>query len=71
MTEPIQKEAIKEMMVQYLLTQQGIPKEIAMNGATKVEDLNIDSLNVLDMLYEVEDQYGFRVEDLSRWHFAK
>jgi acyl carrier protein len=62
----IQKETIKEMMVQYLVTQEGIPREVATNGATKLEDLDIDSLNILEMLYEFEDQYGFRIEDLGQ-----
>lgn len=64
--EQVQKEKIKEMMVEYLVKQEGIPEEIAANGATKVEDLDIDSLNIVEMLYEIEDKYGIRVEDLSQ-----
>lgn len=63
---PVQKENIQEMMVDYLVNHEGIPEEIAANGATRVEDLNIDSLNIFEMLYEIEEKYGIRVEDLNQ-----
>ena len=63
--EQAQKEQIKEMMVDYLVKQEGIPTEIASNGETRVEDLDIDSLNIVEMLYEIEDKYGIRVDNLE------
>lgn len=60
-----QKEKIKEMMIDYLVNQEGIAKEVVANGATKVEDLGIDSLNIVEMLYEIEDKYGIRVDNLN------
>jgi acyl carrier protein len=60
-----QKEKIKEMMVEYFVKVEGIAEEIATNGETRVEDLNIDSLNIVEMLYNIEDKYGIRVDNLS------
>ena len=60
-----QQQKIKEMMIDYLVKQEGIPEEVVANGATKVEDLGIDSLNIVEMLYEIEDKYGIRVENLN------
>jgi acyl carrier protein len=61
----VQKEHIKEMMVDYLVKQEGIPVEVASNGETRVEDLDIDSLNIVEMLYEIEDKYSIRVDNLE------
>ncbi|RZI44842.1 acyl carrier protein [Herbaspirillum sp. HC18] len=63
--EQSQKVKIKGMMVEYLMTVEGIPEEIAMNGETRVEDLGIDSLNIVEMLYMIEDKYGIRVDNLG------
>jgi acyl carrier protein len=63
--EQSQKEKIREMMIEHLVKVEGIPEEIASNGETRVEDLNIDSLNIVEMLYNIEDKYGIRVENLG------
>ena len=60
-----QKEKIKEMMVEYFVKVEGIAEEIATNGETRVEDLDIDSLNIVEMLYNIEDKYGIRVDNLG------
>ncbi len=60
-----QQKKIKEMMIDYLVKQEGIPEEMASNGTIKVEDLGIDSLDIVEMLYEVEEKYGIRVENLT------
>lgn len=65
MEQQVQKDHIKEMMVEYLVKQEGIPMELASNGETRVEDLDIDSLNIVEMLYEIEDKYGIRVDNLE------
>lgn len=56
---------IKELMVDYLVNQGGVPADVASNGSVKVEDLGIDSLSMVEMLYEVEDKYGIHVENLT------
>ena len=56
---------IRALMVDYLVNQGGIPAEVAANGSLKVEDLGVDSLSMVEMLYEVEDKYGIRVENLT------
>jgi acyl carrier protein len=63
--EHVQVEQIKEMMVDYLVKQEGISIEIASNGKTRVEDLDIDSLNIVEMLYEIEEKYAIRVDNLE------
>jgi acyl carrier protein len=56
---------IRELMVDYLVNQGGIAAEVVANGATKVEDLGVDSLSIVEMLYEIEDKYGIRVENIN------
>ena len=61
-----QRQAIKDMMTDYLVKQGRVPEDVAANGATRVEDLGIDSLDMVEMLYEVEEKYGIRVDDMDQ-----
>jgi len=61
-----QRQAIKDMMTEYLIKQGRVPEDLAANGATRVEDLGIDSLDMVEMLYEVEEKYGIRVDDTGQ-----
>jgi acyl carrier protein len=56
---------IRELMVDYLVNQGGIAADVVANGSVKVEDLGVDSLSMVEMLYEIEDKYGIRVENLT------
>lgn len=53
------------MMIQYLVESQGVPAEVATDGNAKVESLGLDSLSLLEMLFEVEQKFGLRVENLA------
>lgn len=56
---------IKELMTGYLVSTAGVPAESLKDGSTKVESLGIDSLELVEMLFEVEDKFGVRVENMA------
>ena len=60
-----QTQKIRELMVDYLVNQGGVAADVVANGSVKVEDLGVDSLSMVEMLYEIEDKYGIRVENLT------
>jgi len=60
-----QTQKIRELMVDYLVNQGGVAADVVANGSVKVEDLGVDSLSMVEMLYEIEDKYGIRVDNLT------
>lgn len=47
----------------YLVDTAGIDPEKFQNPDLKVSDLDLDSLGLVEMLFEVEDKYGFQIPD--------
>lgn len=62
----VQRQAIKDMLTDFLVTQGHVPEDLAANGATRVEDLDLDSLDMVEMVYEVEEKYGIRIDDMNQ-----
>jgi acyl carrier protein len=56
---------VKNAMIEYFVNSAGLPPEAVSSGDVKVEDLGIDSLSMIEMLWEVEEKYGLRVEDIK------
>jgi acyl carrier protein len=47
----------------YLVDTAGIDPQKFDNPDLKVADLELDSLGLIEMLFEVEDQHGFQIPD--------
>jgi acyl carrier protein len=47
----------------YLVETAGIDPQKFENPDLKVSDLELDSLGLVEMLFEVEDKYGFQIPD--------
>jgi acyl carrier protein len=47
----------------YLVETAGVDRQKFENPELKVADLKLDSLGLIEMLFEVEDKYGFQIPD--------
>ena len=47
----------------YLVETAGVDPQKFDNQDLKVADLELDSLGLIEMLFEVEDKYGFQIPD--------
>lgn len=47
----------------YLITTVGVDPQKFENPELKVADLELDSLGLIEMLFEIEDNYGFQIPD--------
>jgi acyl carrier protein len=47
----------------YLVETAGVDPQKFDNPDLKVADLELDSLGLIEMLFEVEDKYGFQIPD--------
>ncbi len=47
----------------YLVETAGLDPQTFDNPELKVADLKLDSLGLVEMLFEVEDKYGFQIPD--------
>jgi acyl carrier protein len=47
----------------YLVETAGVDPKKFENQELKVADLELDSLGLIEMLFEVEDKYGFQIPD--------
>lgn len=51
----------------YLIGTAGVDPQKFEQPDLKVSDLALDSLGLVEMLFEVEDQFGFQIPDPSRY----
>jgi acyl carrier protein len=51
----------------FLLTQPSVTPEKLADRSLKMVDLGLDSLGVVEMLFEVEDRYGIHIEDAMQF----
>lgn len=47
----------------YLVTTADVDPQKFENPELKVVDLELDSLGLIEMLFEIEDEYGFQIPD--------
>ena len=52
-----------EQIKHYLVETAGVDPQKFENPELKVVDLQLDSLGLVEMLFEVEDKYGFQIAD--------
>lgn len=55
---------LRKIVDDFLLTQTQISPEKLADPAVKMVDLGLDSLGVVEMLFEVEDRYGIHIENV-------
>jgi acyl carrier protein len=58
---------LRQIMQEYLINQAGVAPSKFDDPNLMVSDLGLDSLGVVEMLYEVEDRCGFQIEEPFRF----
>jgi acyl carrier protein len=58
---------LRAVVDKFLLAQGGITPEKLADPDIKMSDLGLDSLGIVEMLFEVEDRYGIRVDDVMQF----
>jgi acyl carrier protein len=58
---------LRNIVDKFLTEQAGVPAEKLADPSLKMQDLGIDSLGVVEMLFEIEDRYGVHIEDAARF----
>jgi acyl carrier protein len=58
---------LRKIVDDFLLTQTHISPEKLADPNVKMVDLGLDSLGVVEMLFEVEDRYGIHIEDAMQY----
>lgn len=58
---------LRQVIDDFLLAQANITPEILANPDLKMVDLGLDSLGVVEMLFEVEDRYGIHIDDVMQF----
>lgn len=54
---------IEKTIGEYLVTKAGVAPELIADPQRKLAEFGLDSLSVIEMLFEVEDKYGVHVDD--------
>lgn len=54
---------LEELIKKYLVETAGVDPSKFENPSLKVADLELDSLGLVEMLFEIEDEFGFQVPD--------
>jgi acyl carrier protein len=58
-----QKSMLIDQIKSYLVETAGTDPQVFENPYLKVTDLKLDSLGLVEMLFEIEDKYGFQIPD--------
>jgi acyl carrier protein len=58
---------LRQLIDNFLLSKTNVTADKLSDPMLKMADLGIDSLEIVEMLFEVEDQYGIHVEDVMKF----
>jgi len=58
---------LRQIIKDFVVRQFNVDPTVFDNSDLRVTDLGLDSLGVVEMLFEVEDMYGFQVDDPARY----
>lgn len=58
---------LDRLIIDYLTNNAGVDPAKFENPELKVADLGLDSLGLVEMLFEVEDRFGFQIPDPMRF----
>ena len=61
----VQIHDVKKAMMDYFIGTAGVAPEQLQDGAVMVESLGIDSLTMIEMLWDVEEKFGVHIESLT------
>ncbi len=59
---------LRDLILNYLQKQPDIDSAKLQQPGIKMEELGLDSLGMVEMLFEVEDTYGFQIENPVRYN---
>lgn len=62
---------IEQIIREFLTTHMRIPPAKLDQPDLRVADLGVDSLGLVEMLFEVEDRFGFQLDDPSKFRDMK
>lgn len=57
--------AIKQAMFTYFTEVAGLSAESVSDGSQRIENLDLDSLSMIEMLWDVEEKSGVHIDDVS------
>ncbi|WP_159875260.1 acyl carrier protein [Aquitalea denitrificans] len=58
---------LEEIIKNYLINTKGKDPALFTNPALQVAELGLDSLDMVEMLFEIEDRCGFQLPDPTRY----
>ena len=58
---------LRKIVDDFLLMQEHITPEKLADPSIKMVDLGLDSLGIVEMLFEVEDRYGIHIDDAMQF----
>lgn len=58
---------LRQVVDTFLLSQDGVTPEKLADSSVKMTELGLDSLGIVEMLFEVEDRYGIRIDDVMQF----
>jgi acyl carrier protein len=58
---------LRQIVDEFLLAQGTVTSEQLADPDIKMTDLGLDSLGVVEMLFEVEDRYGIHLDDVMQF----
>jgi len=58
---------LEQIIKSYLINTKGTDPALFEDPALQVSALNLDSLDMVEMLFEIEDRCGFQLEDPTRY----
>lgn len=58
---------IRDLIRAYLVNSAGVPAEKLDDMNVMMVDLGLDSLGVVEMLFEIEEKYGFHLADVMKY----
>lgn len=58
---------LEQIIKNYLVTTKGKDSALFDDPALQVSDLGLDSLDMVEMLFEIEDRCGFQLPDPTRY----
>jgi len=61
------QEDLDALIDKYLVEIAGVSKDKLFDRALRMSELGIDSLGVVEMLFEIEDRYGFHIDDAMKY----
>ncbi len=58
---------LRQVVNTFLLSQSTVTPEKLGDPDVKMTELGLDSLGIVEMLFEVEDRYGIRIDDVMQF----